>query len=141
MDIKAMAKAAGLTENDLKGKSLDEQIKLLTKKMKEEKDNIELESAKEYIDNYKNFIPKLKDYLNQSFEIYVKKVGQKKSPTIVRVIGYNFEQKTVVVIFNSKFYEIEDSDLIKTVDEFQVLKTSKTKVKNTKVSDNKKPKK
>jgi hypothetical protein len=125
MDIKAMAKAAGLSETELKGKSLDEQIKLITQKMKAEKEILELESAKEYLDNYKEQIPPLKKLLDQSFEIYVKKVGQRKSPTTVQVVGYNSNTKSIIVLNGEKLYQIEDTDLIKSMDELQNLKTTK----------------
>jgi hypothetical protein len=136
MDIKAMAKAAGLSESELKGKSLDEQIKLITKRMKEEKETLELESAKEFIDNYKNELPKVKGLLDQSFEIYVKKVGQRKSPTTVQVVGYNLNEKTVVVLNGDKLYQIEDGDLIKSMDD--LMNSKETKKKTGTVSKKKK---
>jgi hypothetical protein len=133
MDLKVMAKAAGLSENELKGKSLDEQIKLITKKMKEEKETLELESAKEYLDNYKEQVPPLKKLLEQSFEVYVKKVGQRKSPTTVQVVGYNPNEKTLIVLNGEKLYQIEDGDLVKSMDELQNLKETKpVKGKTTK---------
>lgn len=121
-----MAKAAGLSENDLKGKSLSEQIKLITKKMNEAKDDIELESAKEYIDNYKAKIPKLVDFLRQPYEIYVKKVGQKKTPTTVKVVGYNLDDDTVIVLNGKKIYQVKDDVMIKSLDELATLKKAKT---------------
>ena len=128
MDIKAMEKAAGLSETDLKGKSLDEQIKLITKTMKEGQKSLELESAKEYIENYTKQLPKLKNTLETPFELYVKKVGQRKSPTSVPIVGYNHYTSSVIVLFGDKLYQIGDDDLIKTMDDLMASKeTKKTK--------------
>jgi hypothetical protein len=127
MDIRAMAKAAGLSESELKGKSLDDQIKLITKKMKEEKETLELESAKEFIDNYKNQIPKLKGFFEKPFDIYVKKVAQRKSPTTVQVVGYNPNLSTVIVVNGDKIYQIPDDDLVKSMDDLMNSKELKKK--------------
>jgi hypothetical protein len=123
MDIRAMAKAAGLLESDLKGLSLDKQIKLITDKMKEEKEALEAEQAKEYIDNYKTQVPKLKDFLEKPFEIYVNSVGQRKTPTIVQVVGYNSNTQNLIVLFSEKLYQIEQDKLIKSSDELTKEKT------------------
>jgi hypothetical protein len=136
MDLKTMAKAAGLSEGELRGKSLDEQIKLITKKMKEEKETLELESAKEYLDNLKTQVPKLKEFLDQPFEIYVKKVGQRKSPTTVQVVGYNPNEKTLIVLNSDKLYQIEDGDLIKSMDD--LMNSKETKKRTGTVSKKKK---
>ena len=101
MNIKAMAKEAGISENELKGKSLGEQIKLITKRMNEEKSNMEMEQEKTYISNFEKKLPKFKEELGQPFEVYVRKVGQKKTPTPVPVIGYN-SVKDEVVFFSMK---------------------------------------
>jgi hypothetical protein len=125
MDIKAMAKAAGLSENDLKGKSLNEQIKLITKKMNEEKEALEIESAREFIENYKNKVPKLISLMEQSFDIYVKKIGQRRTPINVPVVGYNPNDKKLIVLFGSKLYQIEDGDLIKSMGDLENSMTIK----------------
>ena len=128
MDIKAMAKAAGVSESDLKGKSLKEQIKIISKAATANAEIIEFEEAKTYISNNEKLIPKLKDQLEKPIEIYVKKVAQKKSPTIVSVVGYNSATKELIVFFNDKLNGIKDSDIIKTVDEYQnIVNTKKTK--------------
>lgn len=112
-----MAKAVGISENEFKGKSLDEQIKLISKRINEEKEDLKMEAAKEYLDNYKNQVPEVKDLLGKPFEIYVKKVGQKKTPTTVQVMGYNSNAQTLIVLFSDKLYQIKDEDLIKSPDE------------------------
>jgi hypothetical protein len=138
MDIRAMAKAAGLSESEFKGKSLDEQIKLISRKMKEEKQILETEQAREYIDNYKNQVPKLKNFLDTPFEIYVKKVGQRKTPAAVQVVGYNSNSKNLVVLFSGKLYQVEDGNLIKSPDELVKEKPgTKTEIKKPKKSKNK----
>jgi len=128
MDFKALAKAAGITENELKGLSTKDQIKLITKKMKEEKENIEVEQSGVYISNYEKKLPKFKDSLDQPFEIYVKKVGQKKSPTPVTIIGYNVGNDELVAFVNEKLYSIPDDDIVKSMDELMnLVNTKKTK--------------
>jgi hypothetical protein len=129
MDIRTTAKSVGLSENDLKGKTLDEQINLITRKIKQEKKNLEIELAKEYIGNYEKKLPKVIEALKEPFEVYVKEVGQKKSKTVVQVVGYNPGSKSVIVFFSTKIYQIKDEDLIKSVDE---LKTEKPKEKTAK---------
>ena len=125
MDFKALAKAAGITENELKGLSAKDQIKLITKKMNEEKQNIEEEQAGVYISNYDEKVPKFKDTLEKPFEIYVKKVGQKKSPTPVSIIGYNAVKDELVAFVNEKLYSIPDDDLVKSMDELMNLINNK----------------
>ena len=130
MDIMAMAKGAGVSESELKGKSLKEQIKIITKAANESAEKLEIENAKTYISNNEKLVPKLKDQLEKPIEIYVKKVAQKKSPTIVSVVGYNSVTKEVVVYFNDKFCGIKDNEIIKTVDEFvNIINTKKSKAK------------
>ena len=125
MDFKALAKAAGITEDELKGLSTKDQIKLITKKMKEEKENIEVEQSGIYISNFEKKLPKFKDSLDQPFEIYVKKVGQKKSPTPVTVIGYNVGKDELVALVNDKLYTIPDDDIVKSMDELMNLVNTK----------------
>jgi hypothetical protein len=124
MDIKTMI--AGISENELKGKSLDEQIKLVTKRMKEQKENMEIAEAKTVISNFEKKLPKLIDQLQEPFEIYVKSVGQKKTPTVVSVVGYNGFTKEVIVYLNGKNYPIKQSELVKSVEELANLKTKKS---------------
>jgi hypothetical protein len=132
MDIRAMAKAAGLTENELKGKSSKELIKLLTSSLNEQEKNIEIEAQKEYIGNYEKKLPKVIEALKEPFEVYVKSVGQKKNPTTVKVVGYNNddpEGKHTVVYYNSKYYQVKDDALIKSIDELVNLTGKKPKEK------------
>jgi len=137
MDFKALAKAAGITENELKGLSTKEQIKLITKKMNEEKQNIEVEQAGVYISNYEKKLPKFKDALEQPIEIYVKKMGQKKSPTPVSVIGYNAAKDELVAFANEKLYSIPDSDIVKSMDELMNLVNTKRPRKTSKAGTKK----
>ena len=135
MDIRAMAKAAGLTENELKGKSPKELIKLLTSSLNEQQESIEIEAGKEYIGNYKNKLPNVIEALKEPFEVYVKEVGQKKNPTTVKVVGYNKddpEGKHTVVYYNSKYYQVKDDVLIKSIEELTNLTGKKPKEKTGK---------
>jgi hypothetical protein len=137
MDIRAMAKVAGLSDNELKGKSPKELIKLLTSSLREQQEAIEIEAGKEYIGNYEKKLPKLVETLKEPFEVYVKSVGQRKSPTPVKVVGYNkddADRKNTVVYYNSKYYQVKDDDLIKSIDELMNLtgKKPKTGKKTTK---------
>ena len=125
LDFKALAKAAGITENELKGLSTKEQIKLITKRMNEEKQSIEEEQAGVYISNYEKKLPKFKETLEQPFEIYVKKVGQKKSPTPVPIIGYNAIKDEFVTCVNEKLYSLPDDDIVKSMDELMNLVNTK----------------
>jgi hypothetical protein len=127
-----MVKAAGLSENELKGKSPKEVIKLLTASLREQEEAIEIEAGKEYIGNYEKKLPKLIETLKEPFEVYVKTVGQRKSPTPVKVVGYNKdddEGKNTVVYYNSKYYQVKDDDLIKSIDELMNLTTKKKREK------------
>ena len=125
LDFKALAKAAGITENELKGLSTKEQIKLITKRMNEEKQSIEEEQAGVYISNFEKKLPKFKETLDQPIEIYVKKIGQKKTPTPVSIIGYNAGNDELVAFFNEKLYSIPDGDLVKSMDELMNLVNNK----------------
>ena len=125
MDFKALAKAAGISENELKGLSTKDQIRLITKKMYEEKQNIEIEQAEAYISNYEKKLPKFKEAFEQPLEIYVKKVGQKKSPTPVTIVGYNTAKGEVVAFVNEKLYSIPDWDLVKSMDELMNIVNTK----------------
>jgi hypothetical protein len=128
MDIKAMAKAAGLSENELKGKSPKDLIKLLTSSLKEQSETIEIEAGREYISNYEKKLPKLIESFKEPFEIMVKSIGQKKSPTPVKAVGYNdIGGGEIVVYYNSKYYQVKDNDLIKYLDEFKNLISKKPK--------------
>jgi hypothetical protein len=135
MDIRAMAKAAGLSEDELKGKSPKELIELLTSSLNKQQESIEFEAKKEYIGNYEKKLPKLIELLKEPFEVYVKKVGQKTSPTPVKVIGYNKddpEGKKTVVYYKSKYYQVKDDVLIKSMDELMNLTDKKPKEKTGK---------
>ena len=132
MDIKAMAKLAGISENELKGKSAKEQIKLISKKMSDEQSKIEIEEAKTYISNYEKSIPKLITQFEKPIEIYVKKVGQKKSPTIVSIVGYNGTTKELVAFYNEKHCSIPETDLIKSNDELMGILNNKKPKKTRK---------
>jgi hypothetical protein len=125
MDIKAILKAAGISETEMNGKSLNDQIKLITKKMKDNQEELELEQAKTYISNYDKLIPKVKSSLEQSVEIYVKSVGQKKTPTVVPVVGYNAATKDIIVFLNEKLYSVKEEDLIKSLDDLSTLINNK----------------
>jgi hypothetical protein len=130
MDIRAMAKAAGISDNELKGKSPKELIKLLTSSLKEQQETIEIEAGKEYIGNYEKKLPKLIEALKEPFDIYVKSVGQRKSPTPVKVVGYNKDDedgKNILLYYNSKYYPVKDDNLIKSIDELMNLTGKKPK--------------
>ena len=130
MDIKAMVKAVGISENELVGLTLKDQIKLITKKMKDSEKELEIQAAKTYISNYEKLLPKVKELLKDSLEVYAKSVGQRKSPTSVKIVGYNNELDEYVVFHGNKNHSIKDSDLIKSTEELMdILNTKKPKGK------------
>jgi hypothetical protein len=93
--------------------------------MNEEKETLEIEAAREFIENYKNKVPKLISSMEQSFDIYVKKIGQRRTPINVPVVGYNPNDKKLIVLFGSKLYQIEDGDLIKSMGDLENSMTIK----------------
>jgi hypothetical protein len=98
--------------------------------MTDEKDAAVLESAKELVSNYEKRVPKLTDILSTSYNILVKELGAKKTPTEVQVVGYNSIDKKLIVLNASKLYQIEDKNIIKSIDD---VKTSKSRrIGNTK---------
>jgi len=121
MDIKQMAKMAGVSEDKLKGKSTKEQIKIISKAMSEAAEKIEIEASKELIDNTKK-VSKVQDVLENDISILAKNIGKKSSATQVSVVGYNFSKKLIIVLSKDKLYQIKETDIIKSIDD---LKTSK----------------
>jgi len=133
MDIKAMARLAGISDDELKGLSVKEQIRLISKKMTEEQSSIETEGAKAYISNADKPMKELRDLLENPFEIYVRKVAQKKTPTIVPVIGYNSFEGEIIVFFNGKVQSVKGEDLVRSTDELMsILSAEKPPRKTTK---------
>jgi hypothetical protein len=131
-DLLEMAKAVGLAEKDIKGKSDTEAMALIAQAFEKAKMKIEAEAENKYIENLKNQLPKLQKLLTEPFDIYVKKVGQKKSPTPVRVVGFNNETQEVIVYHNKNHYPIKVEDQIKSADELAEAKNAKKPKRATK---------
>lgn len=113
MDIKQMAKMAGVSDEELIGRSPKEQIKIISKAMKEAAEQIELEAAKELINNSKK-VQKVIDLLENPLTILANNVGKKKSASQVQVIGYISSSKEIVVLNGSKAVKIKEADVVKT---------------------------
>jgi len=120
-DIMAMAKMAGISDDDLKGKSSRELIKIMFNRLDGELGEIEMESAKECVSNTDGPMSELKRKLEKPFEIYVKKVGQKKSPAVVPVVGYNASTGDTLVLFGGKIFSVGKDDMINSMEELAVL--------------------
>jgi hypothetical protein len=131
-DLLEMAKAVGLAENDIKGKSDMEAMALIAQAFEKAKLKIEAEADNKYIDNLNGQLPKLQNLLAEPFDIYVKKVGQKRSATPVRVVGFNSETQEIIVCHNKKVYSIEAGDQIKSADELAEARSVKKPKKQTK---------
>lgn len=117
VDIKAALKAAGLSEDDYKGKSTKELIKLISQTFKEAEAEIDLEAQQSCIENYEQKLPQLSELLKEPFELFVKEVGQKKSATPVKVVGFNSETSEIIAYHNEKYYQIKETEIIKSRDE------------------------
>ena len=115
--------------DELAKMDIGKQIKFITKKMKEEESDITLENAKVYIANYEKKIPKLSDNLSQSFEIMAKEFGSVKTPTVVKVVGYNADNKKIIILSAGKLYQIDQSKMIKSVDDIKTAKKTTAKKK------------
>jgi hypothetical protein len=124
-DLLELAKSVGLAEKDIKGKSDTEAMALIAQAFDNVKMKIEAEAENKYIENFKNQLPKLQKLLAEPFDIYVKKVGQKKSPTTVKVVGFNDETQEVIVYYNKSHYPIKTEDQIKSADELAEVRSVK----------------
>jgi hypothetical protein len=121
-DLLEMAKAVGIAEKDIKGKSDTDAMELITQAFEKAKMKIEAEAENKYIENLKNQLPKLQKLLAEPFDIYVKKVGQKKSPTPVRIVGFNNAKQEIIAFYNDNLYPIRTEDQIKSVEELAELR-------------------
>ena len=126
MNIKAMAKEAGVSEDQLKGKSTAAQIKIITKAMKEAAENIDTENAKEFIENAKK-LSKITGVLDTAITIYAKNVGKSEKPKAVKLVGYFADESLFVVNDGVNFKKIKEADIIKTADEFKEANKKKSK--------------
>jgi Ribonuclease G/E len=115
------AKQFGLSESDFKGKSPKEQEKTLDDAYTAFKKKKMLEVSKQYIDAGVAIIPKFKEVLSKPNSMYVKKVGQKKSATLVKTVGYIPEKDEIVVYMpeTDKTYRIRSEDTILTTEDLE----------------------
>jgi hypothetical protein len=74
VNILELAKAAGLGENELKGKSQIEIMALVYFTLEKEKSVFEVEAEKSIIENGNKQVEKLKSFFKEPFEIFVRKV-------------------------------------------------------------------
>jgi hypothetical protein len=121
------SKDLGFTADDFKGKSKSEATELIIKRATAKKEAFESEAEKELIENIKSKLPELEKFFEKPFQIYVKEVGQRKKPTPVKVVGYIVENKSIIVSYNEKLYQIKNNDLIKSADMLTELRASKPK--------------
>lgn len=126
VDLKAMAKAAGVSDEELKGKSLDEQISILSAALTNAKKELALEDEGEFISNSVKQLGKLKDDMKTPFEIWVSSVAQKKSRTKVPVVGYIPETSEFVVYYNNQLSPIKDDQIVKSVEALAATKQERT---------------
>jgi hypothetical protein len=122
-----LAKTFGLKADDFKGKSPDEQRKILEAGFKKYNEAIAEKAEKQYFDNCANILPKVKELLEDPQFVYVKAVGQKKSPTTVTIVGYLSDKKELIVYLSStgKIYAIPESDIISTAEELKSIRGKK----------------
>jgi hypothetical protein len=133
IDLSLVLKGLGLKESDMKGKSDREIVKLAYETLADKKDSIDIEAEKNTIEKANKQVEKLKEFFENPIEIYVKKVGQNKKPSIVRVIGYDTATSQIIVDHAGKCVKIPDGDFIKTTDELTRAKgEKKPKSKKTK---------
>jgi hypothetical protein len=125
VDLSLLLRGLGLKENDMKGKSDREIIKFAYETLAIKKEIIENEAEKSIIDKAIKEVEKLKEFFKEPIEIYVKKVGQNKKPSIVKVIGYDTATSQVIVDHAGKCVKIPNDDFIKTTDE--LIKARDTK--------------
>ena len=121
-----MAKTLGLKESDFNGKSNQEQLKILDEGFTKYKAAIEIQSQKAYFDNAVNVLSKVKELFKTPTSVYVKAVGQKKTESIVEIVGYSEKNKKVFVInpesLALKVFTVDESDIIKSGDELLKVK-------------------
>ena len=131
VDIRAMAKAADLSDSDIKGKSSSAIMKMISKAYREDQAEIEIEMRKGYIDNANKLLPKVKQSLDQSFEICAI-VREDAAPVVVKIVGYISETSEYLVFKGEKSYRIKDDKIIKSMGEFEkpVTKTKSGKKKS-----------
>ncbi|GHU63040.1 hypothetical protein FACS189445_6260 [Spirochaetia bacterium] len=110
---KKLADFYGITEDQRKGKT-DAQI---IKMMKEASDvlftKMEQESEKVYYENMEKVEKQVFELLKTPLEVYVGKVGAKTSKTTVPVIGYDFSTKSLITKFNDKIVSVEEKYFIR----------------------------
>jgi hypothetical protein len=117
----------GITEEYLRSKTGKELVSLTFNKMGEVEGNVEAEEEQIYIYNMENQVPELRKFLTNPIEVYVKKVRQKKTLTVVKVIGFNPITGDLVAYHKGKLASIPDDDQIITIQELNDCKRTKTK--------------
>ena len=117
----------GIKPEELKGKSKKEIMDMIVERSSEKTKELTGEQEVESIENIKSKLPKVKEMFENPFEIMVKEVGQTKTPTPVKVVGYNYDnnESLYIVYKGGKLFQIPESDLIKTTDELAILKSEK----------------
>jgi hypothetical protein len=118
-------KELGISSDDLKGKNKKDIYSLIFEKSKAKQEIAEIEAQNDTLDNYKKKLPELIKALEEPFELYVTEVGQKKSPTIVKVAGYWAPTGQVLTSYNGKLYGIKNEHIIKTAEELEKAKERK----------------
>jgi hypothetical protein len=138
-----VAKTFGLKEEDFKGKSDQEQLKILDDGFLRYKSSLELQSQKAYFENAAKVLPKVRDALKFSTAVYVKQVGQKKTESIVEIVGYAAKEGKVLVVNPEssvfKVFQVDEKDIIPSIDELVRIREERKTNKRPKSA--KKPRK
>ena len=126
MTIAELLRTFGVDEEQLKGKSKNEQWGLVEQSFKSIKSDMDIEADRKNIENMAVLFPKLKELLSQNTDVYVRKAGQRKSPAVVKLVGFNPDNSELIVSHGGKLYHIPDADQIHTIEELADAKREKT---------------
>jgi hypothetical protein len=123
LNLKALAAALKQSNPEFKGLSDAELIRLFNKTSKDELLELEDEELKEPVENYGKHLPKLKESIaKQSFELVTKRFAQKKSLTIVRIVGFIPETSELIAYYNGEISRIDDTELVKSEAELKKVR-------------------
>jgi hypothetical protein len=120
-DIKALAAALKQSNPQYKDWSDAELIKQFAKAANEKLPELEIETYKDVIGNYGKYMPKLKEFFKEPFELLTRKVAQKSSLTTVKIIGLIPETSQAVAYYNGDISKIDDDDLVKSEAQLQKI--------------------
>jgi hypothetical protein len=117
----------GVTEELLHRMTNRQLIDLTLAKTSEAMEAIKTEEEKLYIGNMESKIPELKRFLSHPIEVYVKKIGKKRTPAIVKVIGFNPLAEELIICHKEKIIAVPKENQINTPDELRICKENNQK--------------